>query len=48
MGIIAYLKPYELQSLKDLKQSLSLDFQLTTLRLYGSSSVIWNWRKWRR
>ena len=36
MGTIAYLKPYELQSLNDLKQSLNLDFQLIDLRLYGS------------
>jgi len=38
MGTIAYLKPYELQSLNDLKQSLSLDFQLIDLRLYGSKA----------
>jgi len=38
MGTIAYLKPYELQSLKDLKQSLNLDFQLIDLRLYGSKA----------
>ena len=38
MGTIAYLKPYELQSLNDLKQSLNLDFQLIDLRLYGSKA----------
>jgi Nucleotidyltransferase domain. len=38
MGTIAYLKPYELQSLNDLKQSLNLDFQLLDLRLYGSKA----------
>jgi len=38
MGTIAYLKPYELQSLIDLKQSLNLDFQLIDLRLYGSKA----------
>ncbi|MEI7671808.1 MAG: nucleotidyltransferase family protein [Syntrophales bacterium] len=38
MGTIAYLKPYELQSLNDLKQSLHLDFQLIDLRLYGSKA----------
>ena len=38
MGTIAYLKPYELQSLNDLKQSLNLDFQLVDLRLYGSKA----------
>lgn len=38
MGTIAYLEPYELQALKDLKQSLNHDFQLVDLRLYGSKS----------
>jgi len=38
MGTIAYLKPYELQSLNDLKHSLNLDFQLIDLRLYGSKA----------
>jgi uncharacterized protein len=36
MGNIAYLEPYELQALNDLKQSLNHDFQLVDLRLYGS------------
>jgi len=38
MGSIAYLEPYELQALNDLKQSLNQDFQLVDLRLYGSKS----------
>jgi len=38
MGTIANLKPYELQSLNDLKRSLNLDFQLIDLRLYGSKA----------
>jgi predicted nucleotidyltransferase len=39
VGTIAYLKPYELQSLKDLKQLLNLNFQLIDLRLYGSKAM---------
>jgi hypothetical protein len=36
MGSIAYLEPYELQALHDLKQSLNQDLELVDLRLYGS------------
>lgn len=38
MGTIAYLEPYELLALNDLKQSLKHDFQLVDLRLYGSKA----------
>jgi predicted nucleotidyltransferase len=38
MGTLAYLEPYELQALIDLKQSLNHDFQLVDFRLYGSKS----------
>lgn len=38
MGTIAYLEPYELQALKELKKSLNLDLSLVDLRLYGSKA----------
>jgi len=38
MGTISNLEPYELLALKDLKLSLSHDFQLVDLRLYGSKA----------
>jgi len=38
MGTLAYLAPYELQALGDLKQSLNHNFQVVDFCLYGSKA----------